>query len=148
MHGECQNEQRLRFEIYFLPAKAFRGPKTWRFTLSMSSLKKRNHAMGMNLIPQLSNAAHMPVMMWVHLPTQILGEHRRFLYLAMRCRTAQRQHRVMETVSGGERQYVRLSPRPMGGGNTKHAHRHTRARARTFRMHMHAARSHAQSHAS
>ena len=29
----------------------------------------------------------------------------------------------MEAVSGGERQYVRLSPRPMGGGNTKHAHR-------------------------
>ena len=95
---------------YFLPAKAFRGPKTWRFTLSISSLKKRNHAMGMNVITQLSNAAHMPVVMWVHLPTQILGEHRRFLHLAMRCRTAQRQHRVMETVSGGERQYVRLSP--------------------------------------
>ena len=123
MHGECQNEQRLRFEMYFLPAKTFRGPKTWRFTLSTSSLKKRNHAMGMNVITQLSNVAHMPVVMWVHLPTQILGEHRRFLHLAMRCRTAQRQHRVMETVSGGERQYVRLSPRPMGGGNTKHAHR-------------------------
>ena len=110
MHGECQNEQRLRFEI-FPASKSFQGTKNLEIHPLDIVIEKEKPCHGdecHHTALKCSSHACGDVGPLTH--TDSLGEHRRFLHLAMRCRTAQRQHRVMETVSGGERQYVRLQP--------------------------------------